>query len=308
MKTRAVYVRTYGGVGNVLFQVLHGVAYAAAHDVPADRVFIVREDRPQYDLPAAILSGFNVVTERAVTPQSCPMTETRTRASYGRGLVDTPWPEPKTNSRLLRPADEVLLDGYFQSLPAAARALPDVISRLRFSEEEIEESAKLRAAVTKPLRRVAFVHVRRGDYAELSWLYTPLTETYYAAARRKVLTHAADAGAQVTFVVVSDDPTWCGKQTWLQEALTDGSEDTEVVIAPPASVGATLHFMSTCDYAVCANSTFSLWGAVLMVASSGLDPAQVVCVPKAWFTEGTARCPEYLNTESLVPPSWGPRL
>lgn len=93
------------------------------------------------------------------------------------------------------------------------------------------------------------VHVRRGDYLSPEGLLRPAPTEYYALAVEQVL--ARDPSTQ--FVVFSDDLDWC------RQSL--GLSDTVYASSNPDWLDLTL--MTRCEHHICANSTFSWWGAFL---------------------------------------------
>jgi len=109
---------------------------------------------------------------------------------------------------------------------------------------------------------ICAVHVRRGDYANLSHYHTNLGPEYYVPACSLVFQNAPN----VRFLVFTDDPEWC-RQSFKDERFT---------IVETNDVGLDLCIMSKCHAHVIANSSFSWWGAWLSKSSA-------VIAPKNWF-------------------------
>ncbi len=148
------------------------------------------------------------------------------------------------------------------------------------------------------------LHIRRGDNTDPeshpvgSW---PLvTSTYY----RKAL-EVLDPDGTLPVVVFSDDPEWCRDNLgefcgeWNPTIVTDGpirSPDYEpaAYAADPAMDWIDLQLMAMFSRHIIANSTYSLWGALL-------GPGPTV-YPNNWVGW---RCRASLPEEStMVPPEW----
>lgn len=100
------------------------------------------------------------------------------------------------------------------------------------------------------------LHIRRGDYLT-DRSHRPCPPSYYEHAVE--LIRAEDPSTQ--FLVFSDDIDWCRRHLPLSEA--------HYVAGNPDWLDLTL--MSHCDHHICANSTFSWWGAFL-----SQDPSPIV--------------------------------
>jgi hypothetical protein len=112
-----------------------------------------------------------------------------------------------------------------------------------------------------------FLHVRRGDYVGHPLLWIDLFARYYSDAIAVVKARVPD----VKFIVFSNDITWCQKQPLFAapEFEFEGESD------PLRS----LALMASCAVGgICANSSFSWWGAFL-----NTNPTRVVTFPRKWF-------------------------
>lgn len=114
------------------------------------------------------------------------------------------------------------------------------------------------------------IHVRRGDYLQLSNKFIGLTMDYYNKALSKV---NADK-----YLVFSDDIEWCKKN--FSGNFTFVHEVNYI----------DMFLMSRCDYNIISNSSFAWWGAYL---GNGM-----VIAPKTWFAPG------YRSSRDLIPESW----
>ena len=145
-----------------------------------------------------------------------------------------------------------LMDGYFQH---------ELFIKKLYSD--------FRELLTLPMKEkrpnTCFIHVRRGDYVN-NWLH----DIDLTAYRQRAIQHIIKNVPIVNFLVVSDDIPWCKKQDMFKDFSFLNHQD-EVD---------TLMEMAACDHAICANSSFSWWGAYLIE-----NPSRVVTFPDKWFTD-----------------------
>jgi hypothetical protein len=168
----------------------------------------------------------------------------------------------------------VLLHGYFQNYPPIGRNEESICS---FYKNGL---ANYRMFLADSSTRVG-IHIRRGDY-----LKPPYSEvlpvqplSYYESA----LAHFPMD--KYEFYIFSDDLEWCKQQPLFQNL------PSKVFIDEPNEVKA-LATMTSCQGGmICANSSFSWWGAFLG-AHSVRAP---VLVPSNWFRDGVG---------NLFPPEW----
>jgi glycosyltransferase involved in cell wall biosynthesis len=123
------------------------------------------------------------------------------------------------------------------------------------------------------------IHVRRGDYLELSDFHHNLSIDYYKNAIDKF-----DKNSK--YLVFSNDIEWCKDNFDFIENVEFSTceEDWEDIV-----------LMSNCQHNIIANSSFSWWGAWL-----NENPNKKVICPSKWFG------PKFSNkdTKDLLSPSW----
>jgi hypothetical protein len=164
----------------------------------------------------------------------------------------------------------VYLDGYFQWYPPLQR-----------HEDEIRE--KVLKGLGNPeicLTRVG-LHVRRGDYLHACFrnIFPVQPLEYYKKALAKMVLKGE-------VYVFSDDIEWCRSQDLFDDL------PGVVFVQEPNEIRA-LALMATCGGGmICANSTFSWWGAFLG-AHAVRNP---VVVPKNWIRG--------FCVEELFPKEW----
>ena len=119
-------------------------------------------------------------------------------------------------------------------------------------------------------RQPCSIHVRRGDYLQLSWDFPAQPLAYYQHAIKQF-------SSDTLFLIFSDDITWCKRYfTGPQFEFIENEEDIIDLL-----------LMSRCSNHIIANSTFSWWGAWL-----NPNPEKIVLCPARWYGPGITANPE----------------
>lgn len=162
--------------------------------------------------------------------------------------------EHKLHPIQLIPGATIFLEGYLQNYSYFWPVLDEIMAALRFDPTV--------AARYPRIHESAFLHIRGGDYRG-HWLHgIDLTEYYTRAIRHVAAPH---------YYVFTNDRDYLGRQTWLANVLHTVVDENEV---------ASLYLMSRCARgAICANSTFSWWGAALRSIE------RPICMPDKWFND-----------------------
>jgi len=149
--------------------------------------------------------------------------------------------------------DDKYISGYFACEQYYADILPVLREEIRFPESENIKNREM-AEKMKNCQSIS-VHIRRGDYlkGENAKMFGGIcTKQYYDSAmgvmRQKV--------EKPHFFLFSDDPAYAAQQY-------QGEEYTIVDINHGADSFYDMWLMSQCRHHICANSTFSFWGARL---------------------------------------------
>lgn len=176
--------------------------------------------------------------------------------------------------------------GYLQRLAnfeANAEDVRRLLDSSKFSRPAVESRY-----VLPDLSSCLAMHVRRGDYRQLSHLFHLTPMQYYQASLEKL----KDAGVSWDHVLLFSD----------EVDVVASEMPFEVVPVRPAagytgfdfSEVVELYIMSQCKHHVIANSTFSWWGAWLSA-----NPR--VCYPDCWATEDLEL---YHRWREAIPASW----
>lgn len=264
-----------GGLGNQLFIVAAGYAASNATGLPL-YLPVLNKERNKHNTKGlnyneTVFKHFGIhlnVNESAILYEA--HAQRYTPHTFNRISGFAAW-HPST----IQP--RTLLDSYYQFYPAI---------------EPYEE--ELRAAVLKGLEQIreklsdrfepddaAFLHIRRGDYVDHPTIHYNQPLSYYEEALLALPTSIQ------RILVFSDDIEWVKQQPLFR--------DTSRFQFVPADLDEiqSLALMSLCsEGAICANSTFSWWGAFLG-AHAKRSP---VFVPSRWISD-----PPIV---SLFPDSW----
>lgn len=149
--------------------------------------------------------------------------------------------------------DNMYLSGYFACEKYYSDILPDLRKIIRFPQSN--DPANEQMAEEIRAGRSVSVHIRRGDYLrqENTDMFGGIcTDAYYETSIREIKEKEPDAH----FYLFSDDVTY------VKQKYTD-SEYTVVDINHGKSSFYDMWLMSQCKHNICANSTFSFWGARL---------------------------------------------
>jgi len=230
------------GLGNRCFQIAALLGYAERHG----------------HTPVLVKEHITTTTSHSNTDQIFALFPTIPIVSMDTStwfIVTTKGEDALTYIELPYVADNILLTGYFQSERYFPRAgiyptLPTIRSL--------------------PLDQSVFLHVRRGDYLSpyCRHHYVDLTDYW----RRALDAFCADA----FIIVASDDIEWCQQE--LPRLLGGRVLQHQWIFLQGVDAVETLAIMAGCRHGgICANSTFSWWGAYF----NRSDVRQIV-MPRPW--------------------------
>jgi hypothetical protein len=245
-----------GGLGNQMFQIAAAIVYQQekGKTVLLPKEFYNHHNTKKQEYADTVFSTF----------------PNRTDISLDQSMIDkflswsftqhstTPGFEPWTPEHI---SGNVLLHGYFQYYPTLE------------AHEHVIRETYLKGL--KPLmpRHVSNdlvgIHIRRGDY--LNPPYSDVLPTQPLSYYEKGLTMFDKE--KTTFCIFSDDLEWC-----MNQELFRSLPHTLFIDEPDECK--TLALMAMCHSGfICANSTFSWWGAFLGAHAQ----RQCVVVPANWF-------------------------
>ena len=152
---------------------------------------------------------------------------------------------------------KMYLSGYFACEKYYADILPELREMIRFPEIADAQKRMANEEILKKIRNshAVSVHIRRGDYLQpenAAMFGNICTEEYYVSA----LNYMKEKIEDPHFFLFSDDASYVKEHY-------QGDEYTIVDINHGDDSFYDMHLMSRCEGNICANSTFSFWGARL---------------------------------------------
>ena len=179
----------------------------------------------------------------------------------------------------------VSLHGYFQSRKYFASSTDTLRTIFSIPQTFVE---RVLNEVPQVIGNSVTLHVRRGDYVQLSHLYILLGKGYYRDALEKL----DDVDV---VVIVSDDIEWCKANLSLELRV-------DVVYSPFKDEILDFVLLFLGKHSIIANSSFSWWSAYLKtLLKPKVDQGQTFA-PRPWYNpSGSLR---HLNTDDLYLESW----
>lgn len=139
------------------------------------------------------------------------------------------------------------IDGYWQSIKYSADIIDGLRKELVFKRPLVGRNKRIAEQMAKT-NSVA-IHVRRGDYVNTE--YELLGAGYY----NKALTVLKEKIEDPNFFIFSDDIDWCKNNLDIEGIYITCNKGFDSYID--------MQLMSLCKANIVANSTFSIWAAVL---------------------------------------------
>jgi len=176
----------------------------------------------------------------------------------------------------IRYSPNMLLNGYFQSEKYFFHNGHLIKKLLSMPDKQIKVIKQLHPDLfATNLNDYACVHVRRGDYVNLSNVHTNLAEdtNYYIDAMREF--------ENKKFIFFSDDISWCANYF--------GKEHTYFTSACDIY---DFYIMGLFNNVIMSNSTYSWWSTWLYEK----DDKKIIA-PKKWFSNN-------INSNDLIPNRW----
>lgn len=180
--------------------------------------------------------------------------------------------------------------GYWQT-EKYFRDIKDII-RHEFKFHVTNESLKRISSEICLEEKAVAIHVRRGDYLELSDVYYDLScSDYYTRAIKRI----HDCVDEPVFYVFSDDINWIKSNSMSVFGDCDNSTENFKFITTELfdeyQSWFDMYLMTCCKHNIIANSSFSWWGAWL-----NDNPNKIVIAPHEWLVN--------IETPDIYPEKW----
>lgn len=289
-------IRMTGGLGNQMFQ------YALYLKLKSMGREVKMDDESEYHMDNSrpiMLWAFGAEYPKAdksevnrLTDGSLDLISRVRRKLFGRKSLEYHEKDNNYDEQVLL-KDPAYLTGYFQSEKYFSDIKTQVQNAFCFSERvwqgleaRQEEAVKGYKEQIENTRSVA-VHIRRGDYLQVSEVYGGIcTEAYYQRAMELMKEKFPDA----VFYVFSNDTRWAAD--WADRYATKNNPFVVIEGTTEDTGYLDLLLMSRCKHHIIANSSFSWWGAWL-----GNDSDKCIVAPSAWLNGKECRD---IYTEDMI--------
>jgi hypothetical protein len=265
-----ILVNLICGLGNQLFIAVAGYIAGMYFNCPV----LLQKERDndhnihKHDYRKTILKHFGTPIDHQILP----------RSMFWHNDF-TPW----TPSQLKGCSLPVLLNGYYQHVDHILVIEEDIRNRILSGLQDIVPSIHHKYSHLHP-NTTAFLHIRRGDYVPKSDIHYLQPISYYTEAYKQLCEKRGTPPEKL--LIFSNDSAWVKEQTEIMslpgaELITSDDElECMVLMSMYCHAGA-----------ICANSTFSWWGAFLGSHAVGSP----IFVPERWIRGGNGK---------LFPDSW----
>jgi hypothetical protein len=282
-------IRTYGGLGNQMFQYALGRALACKYNTPLllDISWFKQQTLRKFDLDSLQLKA-NIAKPQDIAcyrpknkfirtiiilwSQLLPLRSKRYYKEKSIGVFD---------ADVLRTSPNVYLDGFWQHFKYFEKNAQ--ILRAEFKPKKLSRRAHQYLRQLQIGNSVA-IHIRRGDYIQdpqVQAFHGTCSCEYYA----KAITYILKKVPQVRFYIFTDDPAGIPKEL--------DTRGRPVSVVTKVSDVESLYIMSRTKHVIIANSSFSWWGAWL-----NENPQKIIIAPRYWFAHK-----KYKHI-SIVPLTW----
>ncbi len=170
-------------------------------------------------------------------------------------------------------------DGYWQSEKYFLYIANKVRRSFQFRENLLNEQSKKLASYINGNEFVS-IHIRRGDYTNLTDYFGLCDIEYYKKAINYIQKHTSSP----KFIFFSDDIPWVKDNLKNDDAIyVDWNQGKDC--------WQDMYLMSLCKHNIIANSSFSWWGAWL-----NNNPQKIVIAPEKWF--------KFSPNYDIIPNGW----
>ena len=293
-----IIVSLFGGLGNQMFQYACGKAIATKLGVELKLdISLVNDRTPRKDFTYRDyeLAVFNIEDEiateaevRKFIPNLWNSSEIqrqfyKIKRILTQKVLYTEKLKFRYNSEIDTVRDNSYIYGYFQTERYFEHIRAELLERFRLKTQVDEKNA----ALIKKMQteNSVSIHVRRGDYTNSPFSLLSV-EDYY----QKAIDFILEKVEVPVFYIFTNDPEWVEDNF---KALQINKSIVTINFGNQSYMDMIL--MSNCRHNICANSSFSWWGAWL-----NTNPNKIVVTPKSWF-----KSTEYVESiYDLIPEKW----
>ena len=273
-----IYIQLMGGLGNQLFQIFTGIAYALKYNIPFKIINYKHDKVSPLDNTSLRPTYFKNFLQNL--------------SQYTCDYINIPiYNEPQlTYNEIPYIAQDFKLIGYFQSpnyFESYKKEILKLIDYSKYKQGVIDQFPLITMSKTIAL------HFRIGDYAKKPLYHLILPISYYIQSLTLIQSIHKNNTYNVIYFYEKQDREIINthisqlKQTFPNMTFSEAPDnfvDWEEML-----------LISCCNHTIIANSTFSWWGAYL---NENAD--KIVCYPNRWFGPEAGS----MNNKDICPDSW----
>ncbi len=285
-------VRIFGGLGNQMFQYAFAIALKFRY-----RQEVVRYDAScmkgyklhnQFELDKIFNLSLKQASFREIIKVGYPFPHYKLWQLGNRIL---PKRKRTVFERLLKSYNQnpillegdYLFDGYWQNENYFKECRDCILREFSFPKFEYNTNNEHIYNLIKRKNSVS-IHIRRGDYINISSTQGICTIQYYINAIKKLKEYIIPS----IFIVFSDDIEWCKSNL---RHIFDETPTEFIDWNSAQNSYRDMQLMSNCNHNIIANSSFSWWGAWL---NTNVD--KIVIAPSIWMNDN--------DFKDIIPREW----
>ena len=272
-----IYIYIMGGLGNQLFQIFTGIAYALTNKIP----FKIFYDKPDINKRQNYWESFlNGLKNFTIMSK-----DVKNILRYN---------EPFFHYNEIPKINNFMLYGYFQSYKYFEHYYKDIIKFLRLEKQK--EDIKNKIEYLKNGKKKVSLHFRLGDYQQLQEYYPILNIQYYINSLYTLKQKVKEEFEVIYFYENNDFKIVLQSIKILKEKFQEiNFIDKNDICKEEINDWEEMLIMSICNHNIVANSSFSWWSAYF-----NNNEGKIVCYPDIWFGEKL----KDKNTKDLCPENW----
>lgn len=227
-----VYAKIRAGLGNRMFMLVAGYIVHRSNNLPLHILYVSDNPHSKTNYIDTLFNYFPINSIEPTNVQDSTLIQQSDKTF-------APW-NPITDKTKCR------LEGFYQYYPVIKPYESEIRTLFLKGLNTIREDLLQKYTFDS----TGFIHIRRGDYLKYSHFYIQPVEYY-----KKAVELITKKNPTCKFYIVSDDITWVKTEPFFKNDIFVIYEGNELE---------TLALMSlSTAAAICANSTFSWWGAFL---------------------------------------------
>lgn len=257
---KIITVNLLGGLGNILFQLAYAFSISQEFNINLVINLKTNEDKRKSSLNYHLLDNFfrNDIKDIDTFQQICE--KQYSFVNYNTEIKDN---------------ENIYLSGYFQSTKYFKKYLNIFKKNLNF--ELLDIAKNIYEYIKNKYNNIIAIHIRGGDYLNLSHYHLNLDEKYY----KKVDNIIFDSIENYKYILFTDDLKYTEEKFnryydfHINKLINEYLDDNNIF---KNTVELEFLVLSLFETIICSNSTFSIW-------ASYISNAKTIFIPSKWFSK-----------------------